>query len=139
MKKISIEELKNGLGRTILTSWDEHLRIIDVKDTYILLDAPEKRSYYTNGKLTPMPMKKVYFDTTNQVWNIQALVSFDDKYVFKMKKFERETLVVNPEDVQPNILPSIEEAKKLKHPVIRRDKETLMRDKLMKDYQKGNL
>ncbi len=129
---MKVEDLKNGLGRTVVTTWDQRLRIIDVCETYILVDAPDHRAYFTNGKLMPMPTKKIYFETTNQTWNTRSLVKFDDGYVFKMQKFERENITVAERNVEKNILPSIEESKKLKPPVYRRDKEALRRNALFK-------
>lgn len=131
MKKPTIEELKNGLGRTIMMFGKLHYRIIDVKNDYLLLDMPEQRCYFTNGKLTPMPHKKIYFNTRNPAINVGAIDGFDDEYDFKMATYSKSILVVKKEEIEPNELPSIEQSKKLKPKVERRDKKTIERDKLL--------
>jgi len=103
-----LEEIKEGLGRTLLTTFSERCRIIFVGVDYFRVDFPENRIYYTNGKLVPMPTKNVYYRTRNLCWNLKTFLRFDDGYKFEMQKFERGMLVVKKEDIEPNVLPEIE-------------------------------
>jgi hypothetical protein len=128
MKK---EDIVNGLGRTVITNWGEVGRITKITKTYFIVDFPEKRSYFTSGKLNKMPQKKVYFDTTNPVWNIRSFTKFDDTYEFKLKVFKECCLVVKKENIEENILPSIEESLKLVKREPRRTKSEIERAKML--------
>jgi hypothetical protein len=128
---MTTEEIKQSLGKTIVTTWGEYCRITKITDTYFVIDSPEKRTYFTNGKLNFMPQKKVYFDTRNQCWNLKTFTNIVDNYEFKMVEFKPCMLAVKKEDIQPNSLPTIEESLKLVQRQERRTKEEIKRAKLL--------
>ena len=128
------EQISQNLGSVLLTKWKEYCRITFVGKAYFIVDFPEKRGYAANGKLRPMPQKKVYFSTNNQVWNLEAF-SLVDSHEWSLKKFQPHILVVKKENIEDNTLPTIEQSLKLtekREP--RRTKEEIERNKLMRRY-----
>lgn len=131
MKALSKDMISNDLlGKICLLSGAVPCRVIDIKEKYLLLDFPEDRGYHEDGKLQHMIHSKVYYDTQNPMFRLSNLYIHDNQnYQFKMKKYNRGVLKVGNNEIEPNILPTIDESKRLKRPVYRKDKEALERDR----------
>lgn len=92
------------VGQILLSKWGEAYRVVYVGESLCRLDAPESRGYWCDGRLRPIPEKKVYYQTRNPVWNLNSFKVIKS-HEWRLKKYKHGVVIVRNPEV--NFVPEI--------------------------------